>query len=70
MHFLQGYNWVFICPFTTVSPCKQEKGDSRKYLHIATASSCGYQQVIVRTTDIDVVVLEVAAVATLGGKID
>ena len=52
-----------------VSPCKQEKGDSRKYLHIATASSCGYQQVIVKTTDIDVAVIEVVAVATLGDKI-
>ena len=53
-----------------VSPCKQEKGDSRKYLHIATASSCGYQQVIVRIIDIDVVVIEVVAGATLGDKID
>ena len=55
---------------TTVSPCTQEEADSRIFLHVAAAASCGHRHVIVRTTDSDVVVLAVSAYVSLGEKID
>ena len=55
---------------STVSPCKQEEANTRIFLHVAAAASCGHRQVILRTTDSDVAVLGMAAFVALGHQID
>lgn len=42
----------------TLSPCKHEEADTRLILH---AAKCGFTKVMLRTADIDVLVIAVAA---------
>ena len=55
---------------SALSPCSHEEADSRIFLHVAAAASCGHRKLIVRTTDSDVVVLAVSAFVSLGQKVD
>ena len=48
-----------------LSPCSHEEADTRIMVHIADSVQDGHQSVMIRSTDTDVVVLAVAAVATL-----
>ena len=48
-----------------LSPCSHEEVDARMMVHIADAVQDGHQSVMIRSTDTDMVVLAVAAVATL-----
>ena len=45
---------------TNLAPCNHEEADSRIMVHIADAIMMGYQKILVRTADTDVVVLAVA----------
>ena len=60
----------FDADVSTLSPCTQEEADSRIFLHVAAAASCGHRQVIVRTIDSDVVVLAVSAFVSLDQDLD
>ena len=51
-----------------LSPCSHEEADTRTMVHIADAVQDGHQSVMIRSTDTDVVVFTVAAVATLDRK--
>ena len=55
---------------SALSPCTQEEADTRIFLHVSAAVSCGHRQLIVRTTDSDVVVLAVSAFVSLDQRID
>lgn len=44
---------------SALSPCTQEEADSRLFLHVADAVAKGYQKVMVRSVDSDVLVLAV-----------
>ena len=55
---------------SALSPCTQEEADSRIFLHVAAAASCGHRQVIVRTVDSDVVVLAISAFSSLSQDLD
>ena len=50
---------------SNLSPCNHEEADSRMMLHIADAVNKGFQKVLLRTVDSDVVVLAVGIVAKL-----
>ena len=43
-------------------PCSHEDADIRMLLHVKDAMNCGFQSVMTRTVDTDVVVLAVAHV--------
>ena len=49
-----------------ISPCNHEEADSRIMLHITDAAERGFNKILVRTVDTDVVVLAVATVQELG----
>ena len=51
-----------------LSPCSHEEADTRIMVHFADAVQDGHQSVMIRSTDTDVLVLAVAAVATLDLK--
>ena len=55
---------------SALSPCTQDEADSRIFLHVAAAASCGHRQVIVRTVDSDVVVLAISAFSSLSQDLD
>ena len=40
-----------------LQPCAYEEADTRILLHVAHCASQGYQRVIIRTVDTDVVIL-------------
>jgi hypothetical protein len=46
-------------------PCSHEEADTSIFVHAAHASNCGYNKLMIRTVDTDVVVLAVAAVRNL-----
>ena len=48
-----------------LAPCNHEEADSRMVLHVAHAAQHDHHQILVRTVDIDVVVLAVMVAATL-----
>lgn len=48
-----------------LSPCDHEEADARMILHMADAVNKGFQKIVMRTVDTDVVALSVAAVANL-----
>ena len=54
----------------TLSPCSQEEADTRVFLHVSAATLAGHRQVILRTSDSDVVILAVANFVALGERID
>lgn len=53
-----------------LAPCTHEEADTRIFLHVAAATVAGHRQVIVRSSDSDVVVLAIATFVELGQKID
>ena len=53
-----------------VTPCTHEEADTRIFLHVAAATFAGHRQVIIRTSDSDVVVLGVSTFMTLEQRID
>ena len=54
---------------SALAPCTQEEADSRMFLHVAAATSCGHRRIVVRTMDSDVVVLAVSAFIALENQI-
>ena len=44
---------------STLQPCNQEEADSRLFLHVDDAVNSGYKSIMIRTKDMDVVVLAV-----------
>ena len=46
-------------PQSNLSPCSHEEADARMILHLADAAKAGYNRILVRTVDTDVVVLAV-----------
>ncbi|KAG7234990.1 hypothetical protein INR49_003472 [Caranx melampygus] len=54
----------------TLAPCTYEEADTRIFLHVAAATVTGHCQVIVCSSDSDVVVLAIAIFVALGEKID
>ena len=48
-----------------LAPCSHEEADTRMILHLADAVNQGFQKILLRTVDTDVVVLAVAAVAKI-----
>ncbi|XP_052123378.1 uncharacterized protein LOC127749403 [Frankliniella occidentalis] len=50
-----------------ISPCNHEEADTRMLLHVADAVRSGHKEIIIRSTDTDVVVLAVACVEMLPG---
>ncbi len=50
---------------THLAPCNHEEADTRMILHIADAVDKGFQKILLRTVDSDVVVLCVAVVAKI-----
>ena len=61
---------MFLCivPRDTsrLAPCDHEEADSRQMLHLTNAIDEGYQKILIRTVDTDVVVLGIAAAANSG----
>ncbi|KAJ8368254.1 hypothetical protein SKAU_G00082820 [Synaphobranchus kaupii] len=53
-----------------LAPCTHEEADTRIFLHVAAATRAGHRQLIVRSSDSDVVVLAVATCEALGQRID
>lgn len=53
---------------TALSPCTQEEADTRILLHTGDAAIQGYQKIVLRTGDTDVVVLSVATMPRLHSK--
>ena len=51
---------------TSVAPCKQEEADTRILLHAKDAVMQGYERILIRTVDTDVIVLSIAMVRNLG----
>ena len=51
---------------TNLTPCNHEEADSRIMVHVADAIMLGFQKILVRTVDTDVVVLAVAVLPQLG----
>lgn len=51
---------------TNLVPCNHEEADSRIMVHVADAIKMGFQKILVRTVDTDVVVLAVAVLSELG----
>ena len=51
---------------TNLAPCNHEEADSRIMVHVADAIMLGFQKILVRTVDTDVVVLAVAVLPQLG----
>ena len=49
-----------------LAPCTHEEADTRIMMHVYDALSKGFQHILVRTVDTDVVVLAVAGVCKLG----
>ena len=50
---------------SALSPCSHEEADTRMMVHVADAVGNGHKSIMIRTADTDVVVLAVAAVATI-----
>ena len=50
------------------SPCSHEEADARMMVHVADAVDKGHNSIMIRTVDINVAVLAVAVVHTLGIK--
>ena len=48
-----------------LAPCSHEEADTRMILHLADAVYQGFQKILLRTVDTDVVILAVAAVAKI-----
>ena len=55
---------------SAVALCTQEEADTRLFLHVAVTTVAGHRQVMVQTSDSDVVVLGVSAFVALGQQID
>ncbi|XP_071853660.1 uncharacterized protein [Apostichopus japonicus] len=51
---------------SNLSPCDHEEADTRMILHLSHAFHEGFQNILIRTVDTDVVVLTIAAVSKLG----
>ena len=51
--------------FSSLAPCNHEEADTRIFLHLENAITCGHTKVLVRTVDTDVVVLAVTAAQRL-----
>ena len=45
---------------TGLAPCSHEEADTRLLLHVAQGIRCGFDKVIIRTVDTDVVILSIA----------
>ena len=50
---------------SSLAPCDHEEADTRMILHLADAVNDGFQKILLRTVDTDVVVLAIAAAANL-----
>lgn len=48
-----------------LAPCDHEEADTRMFVHVADAVNKGYNKILIRSVDTDVVVLAVAAAAKL-----
>ena len=46
---------------SNLSPCKHEEADTRLLLHAADAAKSGFQKIMIRTVDTDVVVIAISA---------
>ena len=53
-----------------LKPCSQEEADTRMILHVAAATQEGHRDVVIRTSDSDVVVLAVWAAESPRDKLD
>ena len=51
---------------TNMAPCNHEEADSRIMVHVADAVMQGFNKILVRTVDTDVVVIAVAALQQIG----
>ena len=51
---------------SNLAPCNHEEADSRIMVHVADAIKQGFQKILVRTVDTDIVVLAVAVLPQLG----
>ncbi len=63
----KGFEVVCIPPIDTshLAPCNHEEANTRMILHLADAVDKGFQKILLRTVDSDVVVLCVAVVAKI-----
>ena len=46
---------------SSLAPCKHEEADTRLLLHAADAGKCGFNKIMLRTVDTDVLVIAIAA---------
>ena len=46
---------------SSLAPCKNEEADTRLLLHAADAGKCGFNRIMLRTVDTDVLVIAIAA---------
>ena len=51
---------------SSMAPCSHEEADTRLFVHVADAVRKGFQKVMVRTVDTDVVVLAIAMFNQIG----
>ena len=54
---------------TILEPCSHEEADTQLMVHVLDASLCGYQRIMIRTNDTDVVVLAVSIADIIQGWI-
>jgi len=52
---------------TNISPCTQEKGDTRVFLHVQDAARHGSSKIKIRTVDTDVVVIGICLYGSIAG---
>ena len=55
---------------SALTPCTHEEADTRIFLRVVASAADGHRQVMIRTTDSDVVVLGVSTCVAHGQKID
>ena len=61
----EDVNCCLPCDTSGLSPCNHEEADTRLMVHVADAACVGYQKVLVRTVDTDVVVLAIATTSKI-----
>ena len=52
-----------------ISPCTHKEADTRMLLHAQNVVLCGYNAILIRTVDTDVVVLAVAVMLEIGEQV-
>ena len=50
---------------SSLTPCTHEEADTRMFVHVMDAVQKGYQKLMLRTVDTDVVILAISAVVQL-----